>query len=436
MTPDSGVPIKPPFFYGWILVVVLLLLVSIGMGTTMYMYSIVAGAVGEEFGASRLVLMAGSTGLLLVMGLCSPTLGRLLDRYSSRWILIVGSLIMGLGFLWVAVATHVWMVVASYVLFISIGAATLSLLTAATLLTRWFVRHRGLAIGVAALGTQFGGFFYPPIFAATMEAYDWRLAIGAMGVLIMLAGPLLVWLFVVDRPELRNQSPLGGESRESSGAGNDSVAVQQPPRIPFTRLFVHRNFWLVVFIAGMGMATNTVLLANLSLFATDLGEPVVRGAFMVSLVALIGVFSSPFLGWLSDVINLKVVAAIMLLTLAAACGVFSIADSYPLLLLATAFMGVGGGGVFPIFASMIAHLYDNRIYGQVLGTATLVNSVIAASAPLFAGWIHDTTGSYRMLFLTLLAVLLLFMLAIPLLQVPRRASEKFGAPDDGVMAAA
>ena len=421
MNPDSGIPVKPPFFYGWILVVILLLLVSIGMGTTMYMYSLVAGAVGEEFGASRLVLMAGSTGFLLVMGLCSPTLGRLLDRYSSRWILIIGALAMGVGFLWVAFATHVWMVVASYILFISIGAAALSLLTTATLLTRWFVRHRGLAIGIAALGTQFGGFFYPPIFAATMEAQDWRVAVGAMAVLIMIIGPLLVWLFVVDRPELRNQAPLGGEPAAPSSARDTPKA--SPPQIPVARLLRHRNFWLVVVIAGAGMATNTVLLANLSLFATDLGESVVRGAFLVSLVALIGVFASPFLGWLSDVINLKVVAAIMLLSLGGACLVFSIADSYALLLLATAFMGVGGGGVFPIFASMVAHLYDTRIYGQVLGTATLVNSILAAGAPLFAGWVHD----YRLLFLTLLVILLAMTLLTVMLRVPRTAAEKFGA---------
>jgi len=417
---------SPAIFYGWILVVVLLLLVSIGMGTTMYLYSLVAGAVGEEFAASRLVLMAGSTGMLLVLGLCSPTLGTLLDRYPSKWILIASALIMGLGFLLVASSTSVWTVVASYVLLISIGAACMSLLTTATLLTRWFVQYRGLAIGIAALGTQFGGFFYPPIFAAAMEVYNWRIAIGAMGILIMVVAPILIWLFIADYPGQKNLRPLGADRDGTQGAPGDGQA-SPPAKLSLSRLLGQRNFWLVVVIAGAGMATNTTLLANLSLFATDLGETAVRGAFLVSLVALLGVFASPFLGWLSDTINLKAVVGIMLLSLAAACLIFSLADNYALLLTAAVFMGIGGGGVFPVFASMLAHLYDTRVYGQVMGTATLLNSIITAATPLFAGWVFDATGSYRLLFLTLMTFLLAMLACTPLLQVPRQASEKFGA---------
>ncbi len=413
-------------FYGWTLVIVLLLLVSIGMGTTMYMYSLIAGAVGQEFGASRLALMAGSTGMLLGMGLLSPSIGRLLDRTSSRKLLVASSLVMGAGFLWVAMSSHVWMVIASYILFISIGAAALSLLTAATLLTRWFVRYRGLAIGIAALGTQFGGFFYPPIFAATMEAYDWRVAIGGMGVLIMLAGPLLTVLFVVDRPSLKGLTALGADSAPAASPVAEDAAPA--PTLGWSRLVVDRNFWLIVFIAGAGMATNTALLANLALFAVDLGEPMVRGAFIVSLVALIGVFASPFLGWLCDAINLKIVVAIMTVCQGAACLLFMLAETYNMLLLGAAFMGVGGGGVFPIYASMVAQIYDTRVYGQVLGASTLANSVLAANAPVLAGWVHDLTGSYQPLLLGLAVFLLLMTACIPLLQVPSNPADKLGSP--------
>ncbi len=422
--PTNDTIASPRIFYGWILVVVLLLLVSIGMGTTVYLYSLVAGAVSEEFSAGRLAIMAGSTGMFLVIGLCSPTIGRMLDRYPSQRILVPGSIVMGGGFLWVAISTHVWMVVASYILFISIGAATLSLLATATILSRWFVQYRGLAIGIAALGTQFGGFFYPPLFAATMEAHDWRIAIGAMGVLIMIAGPLLSWLFVVDRPELKRLRALGAEPSEPP-ATQDAAPVHGD--VGFMQLFRQRNFWLIVLIAGAGMATNATLLSNLSLFAVDMGEPVVRGAFLVSLVALIGVFASPFLGWLSDTVNIKLVVAIMTLSLAVACTLFKFAQSYEMLLLAAVFMGIGGGGVFPIYASLVGHLYATRVYGQVLGASTLLISVLSAFAPLFAGWVYDTTGSYRLLFLALLTSLTLLTFAISLLRVPGHPSEKFGA---------
>ncbi len=183
----------------------------------------------------------------------------------------------------------------------------------------------------------------------------------------------------------------------------------------------------MVAIVGAGVATNTVLLANLSLFATDLGEPPVRGAFLVSLVALLGIFFSPFIGWLCDVIHIRVATVLVTLSLAAACAVFSLATTYPLLLLATCFMGVGGGGVFPLWASLVGRLYHTRVYGQVMGATTLVTALFTALGPPFGGWVHDTTDSYRWLFLTLLGVLVAVTAMAAFLRVPGREADKFGA---------
>ncbi len=424
MSPSSTTPAAPAIFYGWILVVVLMLTMSVGIGTSMYMYSVVAGAVGSEFGADRLLLMAGSTGMSVVLGLCSPVVGTLLDRYPSKWVLVTGAVVLGVGFIAIALSTHIWMVVASYILFISVGAATLSPLTAATLLTRWFVRYRGLAIGVALLGTQLGGFVFPPILASTMDTHSWRIAIGGLGVLIILAMPVFITLLVVDRPEDKRLEPLGGHAGTGRGP---TGAVAAKVHLPLARLFAERNFLLLILIVGATTSTNLTLLSNLTLFATDLGETAVRGAFMVSLVAFLGIFFSPLIGWLCDVISVRAVTAIVTLSLAAACLTFGVATNYPMLLIAACFQGIGGGGIYPVWASTVGHLYHTNVYGRVMGAITLVTSMIAAASPLLAGWIYDTTGSYRVLFGILLAALLGATACLTLLRVPRHEGEKFGA---------
>lgn len=437
MTEHSDRSQAPKFFYGWIMVGMLLLLLSVGWGTTVYMYSVVAGAVGAEFQASRFVLMMGSTGMLLMVAMSSPFLGTLLDRYPNKWVLAAGTLLMGVGFIVVSLSPTVWTVVASYVLLVGLGTATLSILTVSTLLTRWFVRHRGLAVGIAALGTQLGGFIYPPIYAAVMEAFNWRIAIGGMGVLIIAIVPLLIWLLVVDRPEDKNLLPDGDTVRDPAATADRHSAAPAGARLSFPELFAQRNFLLAVLVLGAAVAANTVLLANLSLFATDLGEPPVRGAFLVSLIALTGVICSPLVGWMCDAINIKVVAAIVTLSMVVANLIFSVANTYPLLVVATVIQGIGGGGAFPLWASMIARLYHTRVYGQVMGSATMVISGLTALAPLFAGWIHDTTSSYRVVFLTILVVLSVVTLLLPFIRVPRTPEERFGAsPSDTVVAGA
>lgn len=427
MTGNKNAAGAPRIFYGWVMVGVLLLLLSVGMGTSMYMYSVVAGALGQEFAAGRFALMLGSTGMLLMIGLCSPLLGTLLDRYPSKWILVTGAVVMGLGFILMSLSTQLWMVVASYILFISVGAATLSTLVTATLLTRWFVRYRGLAIGIATLGTNLGGSLYPPLFAAVMEAYSWRIALGGLGILVMTIIPVLILTLVADRPEDKDQRPYGAVTEPPLATATGKPDAQAVPKLSFTSLLRHRNFLLVVLIAGAASATNTTLLTNLSLFAMDLGEPAVRGAFLVSLVALLGVFFSPLIGWLCDVIDIRLVAALVTLSMASACLIFSTATTYPLLVTAALLQGIGGGGVFPLWASLVGHLYHTRVYGQVMGATTLAISIPTAAAPPLAGWVHDTTGNYRLLFLALLVILSVLTLLTALIRVPRATSEKYGA---------
>lgn len=426
---------KPRIFYGWILVFVLLLILSVGVGTSMYMYSVMAGAFEQEFAAGRLALMMGSTGLILVLGLSSPVVGTLLDRYSSKVVLAVGALLMGLGFILIALSTQIWMVLASYIVFIGIGAATLSYLMAATLISRWFVKHRGLAIGIAGLGTQLGGFVYPPIFAAVMEAYNWRIAMTGVGILIMVFVPLIGWFTVVDRPEEMNQHPDGDLLPTTQSDIGTGIIAAPVPALSFSRLFTQCNFLLLIFIIGTATATNSVMMANLALFATDIGEPPVRGAFLVSLVALLGIFLSPLIGWLCDVINIKVMTAILSLSYAAACLLFSTASTYSMLVVATCFMGIGGGGVYPLWASMVGRLYHSRIYGQVMGLTTLVISIFTAAVLLFAGWAHDATNSYRLLCLVLLLVLVVMTLLITLIHVPRQPEKKFGTASINIVPA-
>lgn len=426
MTGNSPAPQAPTLFYGWVLVAVLLILLSLGQGVAIYMYSLVAGAVNTEFGATRFMLMLGSTGMFLMIGLCSPVLGRLLDRYPSKGILLAGAIAMGLGFMLVALSVHIWMVVASYVVFLGVGAAILSPLATSTLLSRWFVRRRGLAIGIATLGTQFGGFVFPPIVAATMEAYSWRIAIGGLGLAILVILPPVIWLLVVDRPENKGQLP-DGQSLPVAAEGQGAAPRPVAPKLGFAELLLQRNFLLVVAIVGVVVATNTLLLTNLALFAAEVGETPARGALLVSLTSLLGIAFSPLVGWLCDTISIRLVAALVTLFLALACFIFGVANTYPLLLLATFFQGVGGGGVFPLWASLVGHLYHTRVYGQVMGSVTLLISISTAMAPVLGGWSYDVTGGYRFMFLVLLALLILVLLLTPLLRVPRDQGEKFGA---------
>ncbi len=414
---------KGRIFYGWYLVALTLFLQSVGVGTTLYMYSVIAGAIGTDMPSARSVLMLGSTGMLVVGALLSPVIGRLLDRHAMKWIIISGGIALGLGFVLLGFSTKIWHVVLCYMLFMGVGLTALGSVVASTLLARWFVRYRGLAIGISALGTQFGGFAYTPMLAALIEAHDWRIAVMLMGLVILILVPVAAYLWVVDHPAQKQLEPDGKKALPvaTGAAGSADIPTQPDVGLPFHKLMLQRNFIILFIFAGsLGGVVNNAVIANLSLFATDLGESVTRGAFLVSLLAFIGLFTSPLTGWLGDRINIKIVAVALTLSMAAAAFLFSIADSYPLLLGATIFQGMAGGGFFPLWALLVARLYHLSVYGQVMGTTAVAAFGGAAIGPVLAGWLYDLTDSYRLIFLIFLAMLLLVAGLVTMLRPPER----------------
>lgn len=421
-------------FYGWWLVLISLLVVSIGFGASVYLYSVIADALQQTYPGSRFLLMMGITGLLVAMALMSPKVGRLIDKYPIKYTLIGGSVVMGTGFILIALSTNIWQVIVLYTLFVGAGAATLSGLTVTTLISRWFVRHRGLAIGIAALGSQFGGFLYPPLMAHLIELYEWRLVVASLGITIIVAMPLLTYFVVVDQPHYKGLRPDGDvheqdvppRSVENNDSGENVIpapalsgpGLDQKPNISFGYLLSQPNFLLIALTIGAASAINTTMIANLSLFATDLGESPGRGAYLVSLFSIIGVVSSPLIGRFCDIYNVKTISVGIFICSAIATLVFTVATSYPLLLFASLLQGTAGGGLYPLWACLVGRVYHTSIYGQMMGATTLVVFLIIAPAPLLAGWIYDITGSYRILFILMLALMVVCAALIGKLRIP------------------
>lgn len=396
-------------FYGWWLVVVCALLQGTGAGVSFYLYSVLAGAVEQEFAPSRTLLMLGATGLNVAMGVLAPFLGQVMDRFSIRNVFIVAAVIAGSGFLVMSFSGSIWGVIASYTLMVSIGVTVLMMLSAPVLLSRWFVRHRGVAIGIAAVGTQIGGLTIPPVVAFLIEAFEWRFAIRALGLFVMVAVPLLTYWSVVDRPEDIGLQPDG----EAPSEGQAQGAQNSHPQGSLREAMMERNFWLIALARTIVGGTFTAVIANLALFATDVGVPREQAAFIISIYALVGIAGSPLIGRLCDIIDIRMVFAGVLATAIAGLFLFLIADGYRGFAIAAAVLGIGASGVLPLWGAIVGKLFGLQIYGRVYGAMAFLGLLASAGSPLLSGWLFDTTGGHQ----ALLAGAIVLM-AIPLLYAP------------------
>lgn len=412
---DNKIMQTPRFYYGWWLILVCLLIQAVGFGTSLYLYSVMIGAIGTEFEGSRAVMMMGVSGMLLLVGLMSPKIGSFLDRYPIKRVLIAGALVMGSGFILMSFSGNIYHVAFFYALFIALGMTILSPLSCSLLLTRWFVRHRGLALGISALGTQFGGLVFPPVVAAISAAYDWRMAAICLGLFIVCFVPALAWFFVHDHPRDLGLHPDGDGSDGAAGRVNTAPGKGSPEKAPvFSMRVIYSspNFIIVVAIITFMSMIYSGLLSNISLIAVDKGETLQRGAFLVSLMSLVGMASSPLLGRLSDLLSVRKTLVVLSGSALLALVFFHQAQGYGMLVAAIVCFGFFGGAVVPVWSAALSRLYDSRIYGRVLGASSaVVYSLAALSAPTI-GFLYDLTQSYQITFVILASVAAFLMLTI------------------------
>ena len=161
-------------FYGWRIVVVAMLAMGLSNGLNSYSYGLLVLPVGTEFGASRMDMMWGLTAGSLTSVLISPFAGSLMDRRSARMLFAVGAVSLALAMGVIAVSRNVWEFVLAFVLPMPIGATLLGQIGTNTLVSRWFTKHRGRALGITALGTSIGGLSMPLIIQTLVDAYGWR----------------------------------------------------------------------------------------------------------------------------------------------------------------------------------------------------------------------------------------------------------------------
>ncbi|HYT75705.1 MAG TPA: MFS transporter, partial [Vicinamibacterales bacterium] len=274
------------------------------------------------------------------------------------------------------------------------------------LLSRWFNRARGKAMGFAYLGIGIGGYLVLRLSPWLVGTFGgWRGALQALGILIILIALPLAY-FVRDDPGL---ATAGAEE------GRSGVRTVQP----LAGVFRNPAFYLLAIgsmcsIAAVG-GTNQHLKLFLSL---DLKYSQGASASIASTVLACSIAGRLLMGWLADRIARK---HVMLLIYAL------IAGSIPLLFFGHArgalygfavIFGLGLGGEYMIIPLMAAELFGVNVLGRLLGVILTADGVAEATSPMLVGYLRDTSGSYRLGFIVLIAIALAGTIAIAWL--PRR----------------
>lgn len=388
-----------PFYYGWVIIAVAFVTMAIGVSARTA-FSLLLPPLIDEFGWDRGFVAGAFSFGLLVSAVLSPVAGRVMDRHGPRIVIGAGVCMMTAGLLAAPGIREPWQLYATLGLLVGGGANLMSFTAQSLFLPNWFVRRRGLAIGIAFSGVGAGAIVLLPWLQATIGRDGWRAACWGMGLLVVLVvGPLT--LLVRRKPEDLGLLPDGGARVAGAGDSRTAANVVDPTwaSIDWTLAAAMRTarFWWIAFGYFCALFAWYAVQVHQTKYLIEIGFSGATAVWALAIVSVVAIPGQIGLGALSDRIGREWVWSAACLGFAicyAALIALEHTPSSALLWLMVISQGLLGYGLTSVMGPIVAEIFDGPHYGAIFGAVTVAMIAGGAAGPWAAGVIHDVVGSY------------------------------------------
>jgi MFS family permease len=386
-----------PFFYGWAVVAVAFVTMGIGVNSRTA-FSLLFPPILDEFGWPRGLTAGAFSFGFLVSAILGPLLGRLMDRRGPRAIMLLGVVMVGAGLGLAPLVTAPWHLYLTLGVLVAGGTVCLGYTGHALFLPNWFVRRRGLAIGIAFSGAGVGAIVLLPWLQQLIAGAGWRTACLAMAALVVaILGPLN--LLTRRRPEDIGLLPDGDRAAAGRAAHPSNIVDPTWVAVDWTlarAMRTARFWWVAVGFVGGLFAWYTVQVHQTK-YLIEIGFAPAVAATALGLVGFTGIVGQIALGHLSDRIGREWVWTLSSAGFALCYALLLVMRDHPtmpLLYLMVAAQGVLGYGLASVFGAIPVELFQGRHYATIFGTLSLASIVGGAAGPWIAGVVYDRTGTY------------------------------------------
>ncbi|MGC2196119.1 MAG: MFS transporter [Terriglobales bacterium] len=329
----------------------------------------------QQFGWSRAQVTSGNAlSKLLVGPVFGFIAGWIVDRFGPRHIMMAGILMAGIALVGLGSISTLGMFYFFY-LFNALGYVCGGPLPIQVLLSRWFDKSRGKAMGFAYLGIGLGGALVPLLSHALVEHFGWQAALRILGILIIVMAFPLAFLV--------KEAPEGFRAQESTGPVEARSA------------FKSASFYLLILGSMCSIAAVSGTQNNLKLFLSlDRHYAQAAAAHILSLVLAFSIVGRLLMGWLCDRYPKRNVMLLIYLLVAVAIPFLFLGTGQFAMYVFAVVFGIGLGGDYMIIPLMTAEIFGVKILGRLMGVLLTAGGIAEALSPWLISFLRDATGSY------------------------------------------
>ena len=387
-----------PFFYGWIVIAVAFVTMGIGVNTRTA-FSLLFPPILDEFGWDRATTAGAFSVGFLTATAYVPFMGMAMDRYGPRLVIPVGVVICSTGLGLATFISRPWHLHLTLGALVGGGSIFLTYIGHSLFLPHWFVRRRGLAIGIAFAGVGVGSMVLFPWLQRMIEVAGWRSACWALTVALLVVLLPLNAVLQRGRPEELGLAPDGDAGLPTRWGGDGNVVDHAWASVDWTlsRAIRTARFWWLFLGFFSALLVWYMVQVHQTRYLLDVGFDPTVAAFALGLVGLFSVAGQIGLGHLSDRIGREWAWTVGGLGFVGCYLALLVLPAYPtplMLYTMVASQGLIGYGLASVFGAIPAEIFQGRRYGTIFGTLNLGGNAGAAFGPWLAGAVHDRTGSY------------------------------------------
>lgn len=379
-------------FHGWWIVFVAGVGLFMGYGPIItFTFGVFLKPLTEEFGWSRGQISLAFSLSLLVMSFMLPMVGRLVDRFGARKVIAPSILFFGLGLMSLSLlSANVWHLYAVYIVLGVIGGGTAPI-PYSNVISHWFDKKRGLALGVAMVGLGLGAFIMPSLAQILIASHGWRQAYIFIGLMVMVIAIPVVSLFLKETPQLLGQQPDGEIPLSATGHNARQILGLSSYEARQTS-----TFWILVGAFFLMSASVHGCLIHLVPLLTDRGISPQLAAMATSLFGGALLAGRVGAGYLLDHFFASAIAVAffcattvgLILLWGGASGAVAFAAAF--------LVGLGMGAEGDLMAYLIGRYFGLRAFGELYGYAFGAFGLGGVIGPLLMGKAFDSTGSYNL----------------------------------------
>jgi len=370
------------FSYGWVVVGAGAMMTCVGFGA-MLSLAVFLQPISEAMGWSRSGVSAAATIDFLCMGFAAFFWGALSDRFGTRIVVLIGSVLLGTGLVVASQATSLWQFQLSFGVLIGIAAGSFYAPMVAVA-SAWIEQHRSLAVALVSAGMGVAPLTIAPSASYLITTYDWRTAMLAIGI--------AAWALLIPAALLVRPAPQAAAPTATSGTGTPEVqwTAAQAFRTP--------QFITLALAHFACCAAHSGPIFHMVSYAMICGIAPLTAVTVYSLAGFSGLGGRLLLGAMADRIGAKPVLVGGLLVQAMAVATYLAVGQLGEFYALSVVFGLAYGGVMPLYAVLVREYFGARIMATVFGAVSAFASLGMALGPLAGGWVFDTFRGYGWLY--------------------------------------